>query len=266
MKKRQNTFGSILLIVVILIAGCGRKTLPEPYPRYSVQLPVLTGTTVNFQNQDLIFRWQVDSSRVELFRVQLLRRSSCGDCDDELLGMFQIHKAGKVVEWKSDRFQIESHDSVIYHQNDKNFQLTIPSRIYPKALRNQLSHYRINYLSSDKEEVQGVALYPRRPLSIPVPVVLRATWLPAVDGEKKRFMIQWKEQVETTEHRFEEKKRTERVRYYGVNLYIVTAEGVEKKLNPKPLYHGSTLLNKKYEVIFLRHVDRFGNESKKIKL
>jgi hypothetical protein len=53
-----------MLWAILILTTCGYRTPPEPYEQRAVDLPGITGASLNFRADDLVFRWRLSDERI----------------------------------------------------------------------------------------------------------------------------------------------------------------------------------------------------------
>jgi|GEM_PF-5075993 len=261
--KKIGTF--FIWGVIFLSVACGRKTAPSPFAMIAQELPLITVADIKYQEQQQIIHWQIPGKfsdaakdKIDIYEVSLLVPSAlCRSCEPELKGKFLIHSdTGDVT---LDSFHLASRQVELpqFSRKGKDLFLKVQVGSFPQALQTQSFYYQIQYITvQGKYSGKSFPLVPRSPQFIASP-----------NFEEFRVLgdliyIRWVPVQETTQSILQsDGSFMHGVKYFGINFYELSPEGLEKLINAKPILGPGLTLPFKQQKIIARSVDRFGNES-----
>ena len=279
----------IVIIIGLMISSCGRRTAPSPYPSVSLAIPAIQEVSLKYRGDYLILRWKDPLSSVQVtassaYKISIFSpNAECAHCDPILLDSFEIQDG-------------ESSTLKIITVNQEH-QIIFSENRLQKYLNSEKSYIILSYRSSKGSfSPPSVALYPRKPLKITLPVILSVDIMSRTDeevnqdhcnenkadvtgrlgkatacptNEKKSeelehqdLTIQWRPVQETVQQILgKDQEISENLRNYRLNFYSVNGDGVESLMNLQPLVRGSARIAYLGGKIIGRHIDRYGNES-----
>ena len=266
----------LFILIGLSLISCGRRTAPEPYPSVSISLPAIQEVSLIYRGDHLMLRWKdpvfsAANAALTAYKLSIFAPNiECVHCNPILLDSIEI--------------QNEDSSNIKMVTANKEHQVILRENLLQEHLNSEKSYMVFSYINLEgRFSPPSKALYLRKPLKIPLPVILSveianrvevghvaSSFAQATDPEEKNFkksanrdlVVQWKPVQETIQQILgKSDKIREKVRNYGLNFYSLNDDGLESLINLQPLLRGRIRFAYGGGKIVGRHVDRYDNES-----
>ena len=265
--RRANKLLFIILICSV-IAGCGRKTAPQPYDTPETSLPTLFNEQTRFVGDDLLLTWKLKGNYKTnknremgfhpTFRVNLYTPDQdCLSCQFKLTQRYL-----SVTDTENTTSLKDGTNHLPVRNEDGTYFLLIPEKELKSFSAANQTYLTIDYQTRNNERsLPSKRLYLRRPIRLPKPVV--SVTLSLVGDKPVALRLTWIKKQETIEHIYQKNgPPVEKTIYYGLNLYTQIAPDQPFRLvNRHPLMSGTQVIEDFKHKLFARYVDSAGNES-----
>ena len=233
------------------------------------------------------------SPAIRNFRISLLQPTSCYACPDKVLASLFVHAAdNRILNERGEVISDPPLLQTIFVQDGK-WQLIISPEYLAKLHLPDRYYFSIDYLT-DKGEISMATkpLTPIRPLTIPAPRV-KVRVIGLSDKEDNRvqqkfketfesgdlpcrgrlrdadevWILEWNPVLETIRHTVQADGKLEKTEVvYGLQFFYYDDNQYEIPYHRELLFEGSYAVFDFHGILYARHVDRFGNQSAKVKV
>lgn len=266
MNSKQVFEYFFILLLVFFVPHCGKRTAPVPYAEIEKKLNAVDIEKVNYLANDLFVSWQMprsdntDSDKIKEFIINFYPSNpECLSCN----------KKNQVII--PMEFQATSNNGFTLVEEGNEFYLLIQEFRVEKLFGAGVTTFTIFYRNEEGlRSVESSRIHPKKPIPIPEPSIVIKRQFARDNTEKNLLFVQWNPSFEVSRHVTDNKGNLiEKSLNYGINLYLKEfseSNFYQEPINPIPLNSGLHYIETNQKTIYAAHVDRFGNESNRIKI